>query len=92
MLDMAAVDREMSWPDTTSGPRRRRSCPPGERREGFDLETSAIRWTILPGVTVRTGMHSTARFRADPSFRPDDRVRINVTNLYARAPPSTGTA
>lgn len=52
----------------------------------FDLETSIIRWTILPNVTVDAyafnGQVPGPRLR----FREGDRVRINVTN---RLPEST---
>jgi uncharacterized protein DUF4396/multicopper oxidase len=46
----------------------------------FDLDTSVIRWSILPGVTVDAyafnGQVPGPRLR----FRQGDRVRINVTN------------
>jgi len=46
----------------------------------FDLDTSVIRWTILPGITVNAyafnGQVPGPRIR----FRQGDRVRINVTN------------
>jgi manganese oxidase len=52
----------------------------------FDLETSVVRWTILPGVTVDAytfnGQVPGPRLR----FRQGDRVRINVSN---RLPEST---
>jgi manganese oxidase len=52
----------------------------------FDLDTSVIRWTILPGITVNAyafnGQVPGPRIR----FRQGDRVRINVTN---RLPEST---
>lgn len=52
----------------------------------FELETSVVRWTILPGTTVDAytfnGQVPGPRLR----FRQGDRVRINVTN---RLPEST---
>ena len=54
--------------------------------KAFDLDTSVIRWTILPGITgaayAFNGQVPGPRIR----FRQGDRVRINVTN---RLPEST---
>jgi manganese oxidase len=82
MIDMAAVDPR----DVTAmyGLEARGDQELTSRIENgvkvFDLETSVIPWTILPGVTVDayafTGQIPGQRIR----FREGDRVRINVTN------------
>ena len=82
MLDMAAVDPRDVVARYGLDVRGDRDLAP--RIEGdlhvFDLETSVIRWTILPGVTVDgyafNGQIPGPRLR----FRQGDRVRINVTN------------
>jgi manganese oxidase len=52
----------------------------------FDLETSVIRWTILPRVTVDAYAFNGQVPGPTLRFRQGDRVRINVTN---RLPEST---
>jgi manganese oxidase len=82
MLDMAAVDpRDVvaRYGLDTRGDRDLQPRLDGEVRV-FDLETSVIRWTILPEVTVDAyafnGQIPGPRLR----FRQGDRVRINVRN------------
>jgi hypothetical protein len=88
MIDMAAVDpRDVT---ATYGLEARGDQELTSRIENgvkvFDLETSVIRWTILPDVTVDAyafnGQIPGPRIR----FREGDRVRINVAN---RLPEST---
>ncbi len=82
MLDMAAVDPRDVVARFGLDTRGDRDLP--ARLEGdvrvFDLDTSVIRWTILPGITVDAyafnGQIPGPRLR----FRQGDRVRINVTN------------
>jgi FtsP/CotA-like multicopper oxidase with cupredoxin domain len=82
MLDMAAVDPRDVVARYGLDTRGDRDLP--ARIEGdvrvFDLDTSVIRWTILPGITVDAyafnGQIPGPRLR----FRQGDRVRINVTN------------
>ena len=82
MLDMAAVDPRDVVARYGLDARGDRDLTP--RIEGnlhiFDLDTSVIRWTILPRVTVDAyafnGQVPGPRLR----FRQGDRVRINVTN------------
>jgi manganese oxidase len=82
MLDMAAVDPRDVVARYGLDIRGDRDLEP--RLEGdvrvFDLDTSVIRWTILPGVTVDAyafnGQIPGPRLR----FQQGDRVRINVTN------------
>jgi FtsP/CotA-like multicopper oxidase with cupredoxin domain len=52
----------------------------------FDLDTSVIRWTILPGVTVDAYAFNGQIPGPTLRFRQGERVRINVTN---RLPEST---
>jgi hypothetical protein len=82
MLDMAAVDpRDVvaRYGLDTRGDRDLESRIEGDVRV-FELDTSVIRWTILPGVTVDAyafnGQVPGPRLR----FKQGDRVRINVTN------------
>ncbi len=88
MRDMAAIDlRDVAY---TAAPDERgdRSLEP--RLEGgakvFDLETSVIRWNILPG--TRVSAYAYNRQVPGPRLRvtQGDRLRINVTN---RLPEST---
>jgi manganese oxidase len=82
MLDMAAVDPRHVVARYGLDTRGDRDLEP--RIEGdvrvFDLDTSVIRWTILPGVTVDAyafnGQIPGPRLR----FRQGDHVRINVIN------------
>jgi FtsP/CotA-like multicopper oxidase with cupredoxin domain len=82
MLDMAAVDPRDVVARYGLDTRGDRDLP--ARIEGdvrvFDLDTSVIRWTILPGITVDAyafnGQIPGPRLR----FRQGDRVRIDVTN------------
>jgi len=88
MIDMAAVDPRdivQTYGLDARGDRELTShIETGVRL--FDLDTSVIRWTILPGVSVDAyafnGQVPGPRIR----FRQGDRVRINVTN---RLPEST---
>jgi FtsP/CotA-like multicopper oxidase with cupredoxin domain len=82
MLDMAAVDpRDVvtRYGLDTRGDRDLEPHMEGDVRV-FDLDTSVIRWTILPGVTVDAyafnGQIPGPRLR----FRQGDHVRIDVTN------------
>jgi manganese oxidase len=88
MIDMAAVDPRDVVARYGLDSRGDRELSP--REEGgvkvFDLETSVIRWAILPRITVDAyafnGQVPGPRLR----FKQGDRVRINVTN---RLPEST---
>jgi FtsP/CotA-like multicopper oxidase with cupredoxin domain len=82
MLDMAAVDpRDVvaSYDLAAHGAR-----PLAPRLESgvkvFDLETSVIRWTILPGVAVDGYAFNGQIPGPTLRFRQGDRVRINVRN------------
>jgi FtsP/CotA-like multicopper oxidase with cupredoxin domain len=82
MLDMAAVDpRDVvaRYGLDARGDRDLESRVEGDVRV-FELDTSVIRWTILPGITVDAyafnGQVPGPRLR----FRQGERVRINVTN------------
>ncbi|MCU1259583.1 MAG: multicopper oxidase type 3 [Bryobacterales bacterium] len=88
MLDMAAVDpRDVA---RTYGLEVHGDRELSPRIAGgfkvFDLETSVIRWTILPGVTVDAYAFNGQVPGPRLHFRQDDHVRINVTN---RLPEST---
>jgi FtsP/CotA-like multicopper oxidase with cupredoxin domain len=82
MIDMAAVDPRDVVARYGLDARGDRDLEP--RLDGdvrvFDLDTSVIQWTILPGVTVNAyafnGQIPGPRLR----FGQGDRVRINVTN------------
>ncbi len=82
MLDMAAVDPRDVVAAFGLEARGDRELTPRIENDVrvFDLETSVIRWTILPGTTVDgyafNGQIPGPRLR----FREGDRVRINVTN------------
>ena len=88
MLDMAAVDPRgvTSMHDISE----RGARPLAARIENgvkvFDLETSTIRWSILPGITVDGYAFNGQIPGPTLRFRRGDRVRINVTN---RLPEST---
>jgi FtsP/CotA-like multicopper oxidase with cupredoxin domain len=82
MLDMAAVDpRDIT---ATYGLDKRGAQPLEPRIEGgvkvFDLETSVIRWQILPAVAVTAYAFNGQIPGPTLRFRKGDRVRINVTN------------
>ena len=82
MLDMAAVDpRDVA---ARFGLAARGARPLAPRIENgvnvFDLETSVIRWTILPGVTVDGYAFNGQIPGPTLRFRQGDRVRINVKN------------
>lgn len=82
MLDMAAVDpREVVANVGLDGRGDRELVPRVENGvKIFDLETSVIRWTILPGVTVDAYAFNRQVPGPRLHFREGDRVRINVTN------------
>ncbi|HEY3043654.1 MAG TPA: DUF4396 domain-containing protein, partial [Vicinamibacterales bacterium] len=82
MLDMAAVDpRDVS---ATYRLDARGAQPLAPRLENgvkvFDLETSVIRWQILPTVFVTAYAFNGQVPGPTLRFRQGDRVRINVTN------------
>ncbi len=82
MLDMAAVDPRDVVAVYGLDTRGDRELAPriDDGVRVFDLETSVITWTILPGITVNAyafnGQIPGPRLR----FRQGDRVRIDVTN------------
>jgi FtsP/CotA-like multicopper oxidase with cupredoxin domain len=82
MLDMAAVDPRDVVARLGLDARGDRDLTP--RLEGnvtvFDLETSVIQWTILPGITVDAYAFNGQVPGPRLHFRQGDRVRINVTN------------
>jgi FtsP/CotA-like multicopper oxidase with cupredoxin domain len=82
MLDMAAVDPRDVASRAGLDTRGDRELAP--RIDGgvkvFDLETSVIRWTILPGVAVDAYAFNSQVPGPRLHFREGDRVRINVTN------------
>jgi len=82
MLDMAAVDpRDVT---ATYGLDKQGAQPLAARMEGgvkvFDLETSVIRWQILPHIAVDAYAFNGQVPGPTLRFRQGDRVRINVTN------------
>jgi len=82
MRDMAAVDpRNVT---ASYGPNKRGGQPLAPRIENgvkvFDLETSVIRWQILPKVSVDAYAFNGQVPGPTLRFRQGDRVRINVTN------------
>ena len=82
MLDMAAADpRDVT---ATYGLDTRGAQPLAPRLENgvkvFDLETSVIRWQILPTVSVTAYAFNGQVPGPTLRFRQGDRVRINVTN------------
>ncbi len=82
MLDMAAVDpRDVS---ASYGLDRQGAQPLAPRIEDgvkvFDLDTSVIRWQILPTVSVNAYAFNGQVPGPTLRFRQGDRVRINVTN------------
>ncbi|RUO99841.1 DUF4396 domain-containing protein [Hyphomicrobium sp.] len=88
MLDMAAVDpRQVT---ASYGLDRQGAQTLAPRIENgvkiFDLETSVIRWQILPSISVNAYAYNGQVPGPTLRFRRGDRVRINVTN---RLPDST---
>jgi FtsP/CotA-like multicopper oxidase with cupredoxin domain len=82
MLDMAAVDpRDIT---ATYGLDKQGAQPLSARMENgvkvFDLETSVIRWQILPHIAVDAYAFNGQVPGPTLRFRQGDRVRINVTN------------
>jgi FtsP/CotA-like multicopper oxidase with cupredoxin domain len=82
MLDMAAVDpRDVT---ATYGLDARGAQPLPPRLENgvkvFDLETSVIRWHILPAVSVTAYAFNGQVPGPTLRFKQGDRVRIDVTN------------
>lgn len=82
MLDMAAVDpRDVT---ATYGLDKQGAQPLAARMEDgvkvFDLETSVIRWQILPHIAVDAYAFNGQVPGPTLRFRQGDRVRINVTN------------
>lgn len=82
MLDMAAVHPR--FVSATYGLEARGDRELASRSEGdvkvFDLETSVIRWTILPGITVDAYAINGQIPGPRLHIKQGDRVRINVTN------------
>lgn len=82
MLDMAAVDpRDIT---ATYGLDKQGAQPLAARIENgvkvFELETSVIRWQILPHIAVDAYAFNGQVPGPTLRFRQGDRVRINVTN------------
>lgn len=88
MIDMAAVNpREVRSTYGLEAHGNRESVPHIENGvKVFDLETSVIRWAILPGITVDAYAFNGQIPGPRLHFQQGDRVRINVTN---RLPEST---
>ncbi|MFA5955991.1 DUF4396 domain-containing protein [Hyphomicrobium sp.] len=88
MLDMAAVDPRQVTASYGLDKRGAQTLAP--RIESgvkiFDLETSVIRWQILPSIFVDAYAYNGQVPGPTLRFRQGDRVRINVTN---RLPDST---
>jgi FtsP/CotA-like multicopper oxidase with cupredoxin domain len=82
MADMAAVDpRDVvkTYGLTVHGDQELK--PRSENGvKVFDLDTSIIRWTILPGIAVDAYAFNGQIPRPRIHFQQGDRVRINVTN------------
>ncbi len=88
MLDMAAVNPRDVVASYGLEVRGNRELTP-KLEDGvkvFDLNTSVIKWTILPGVTVDAFAFNGQVPGPELRFRQGDRIRINVTN---RLPEST---
>jgi FtsP/CotA-like multicopper oxidase with cupredoxin domain len=88
MLDMAAVDPRDIVAKYDLAARGAHEIQPRIENgvKVFDVETSVIRWTILPGVTVDGYAFNGQIPGPTLRFRQGDRVRINVRN---RLPEST---
>jgi FtsP/CotA-like multicopper oxidase with cupredoxin domain len=82
MLDMAAVDpRDVTASYGLDTPGAQPLAPRIEDGvKVFDLETSVIRWQILPTVSVNAYAFNGQVPGPTLRFRQGDRVRINVTN------------
>ena len=82
MRDMAAVNPRLVSASYDLGVVGDQELP--FRMEGtvkvFDLRTSVIRWTILPGVTVDAYVYNGQIPGPRIHIRQGDRVRINVVN------------
>jgi len=93
MLDTAAVDPrdvEQSFDLSARGDRELASRMVGGVRT-FELETSVIRWSILPDAPL-TAMPSTARSRARAcGCARVSRCASSCITACRKAPPSTGT-
>jgi manganese oxidase len=82
MLDMAAVDPRHVVESFGIEVQGNRPLEP-RLEDGvkvFDLETSVIRWTILPDITVDAYAFNGQVPGPNIRFREGDRVRINVVN------------
>ncbi|MDQ2840914.1 MAG: DUF4396 domain-containing protein [Acidobacteriota bacterium] len=82
MLDMAAVNPRDVVASYGLEVRGNRELTP-KLEDGvkvFDLNTSVIKWTILPGVTVDAYAFNGQVPGPELRFRQGDRIRINVTN------------
>jgi manganese oxidase len=82
MIDMAAVDPRDVVASYGLDVRGNRDLTPRIERgvKVFDLETSVIRWTILPGVTVDGYAFNGQIPGPTIRFQEGDRVRIDVLN------------
>jgi len=82
MLDMAAVDPRdvVAKYDLSSRGARVLAARVENGVKVFDLETSVIRWTILPGVTVDGYAFNGQIPGPTLRFRQGERIRINVRN------------
>lgn len=82
MRDMAAVDpRDVVATYGLDAHGARELAPHDEKGvRVFDLETSVIRWTILPGITVDAYAFNRQVPGPTLRFHQGDHVRINVTN------------
>jgi FtsP/CotA-like multicopper oxidase with cupredoxin domain len=82
MLDMAAVDPRDVVARLGLDARGDRELVPRveDGVKSFDLETSVIRWSILPGVMVDAYAFNAQVPGPRLHFRQGDHIRINVTN------------
>jgi FtsP/CotA-like multicopper oxidase with cupredoxin domain len=82
MIDMAAVDPRKVRKTYGIDAHGNRELVPriADGVKVFDLDTSIIRWTILPGVTVDAYAFNGQIPGPRLHFRRGDRVRINVRN------------
>lgn len=88
MLDMAAVDPRQVTANYGLDRHGARVLEPRVENgvKVFDLETSVIRWQILPAISVNAFAYNGQVPGPTLRFRQGDRVRINLTN---RLPDST---